>query len=98
MLQQDEADDYVIGTGESRSLEEFIDAAFSRVDLRWRDHVERDPRLLRPTDFAAGRANPAKAHMKLGWEAKLRMQDVVKLMVEAQLSANASALGVGARN
>jgi len=98
MLQHDEADDYVIGTGESRTLEEFIDAAFSRVDLRWRDHVEQDPRLLRPTDFASGRANPAKARKKLGWEAKLRMQDVVRLMVEAQLSANAKALGIGGKD
>ena len=98
MLQHDEADDYVIGTGESRTLEEFIDAAFSRVDLRWRDHVEQDPRLLRPTDFASGRANPAKAREKLGWEAKLRMQDVVRLMVEAQLSANAKASGIGGKD
>jgi GDPmannose 4,6-dehydratase len=89
MLQQDHADDYVIGTGESYSLEEFIDATFSRIGLRWRDHVQQDSRLLRPTDFAVGRANPAKAHEKLGWRATLKMPDVVNLMVDAQLSANA---------
>jgi GDPmannose 4,6-dehydratase len=88
MLQQDEPDDYVIATGETRSLEEFIDIAFTRVGLKWRDHVAHDPRLLRPTDFAVGRANPAKARCKLGWQAKLKLQDVVEMMVEAQLLGN----------
>jgi GDPmannose 4,6-dehydratase len=88
MLQQNEPDDYVIATGETHSLEEFIDIAFTRVGLKWRDHVVRDPQLLRPMDFAVGKANPSKARYKLGWQAKLRLKDVVERMVDAQLSGN----------
>jgi len=88
MLQQDQADDYVIATGESRSLEDFIDIAFARLGLSWRDHVEQDPRLFRPSDYAIGRANPLKASRKLGWDAKLKLKDVVEMMVDAQLSAS----------
>jgi GDPmannose 4,6-dehydratase len=89
MLQQDQGDDYVIATGESRSLEEFIDIAFARLGLSWRDHVEQDPRLFRPTDFAIGRANPLKAQRKLGWKANLKLKDVVEMMVDAQRSDRA---------
>jgi GDPmannose 4,6-dehydratase len=84
MLQQDSPDDYVIATGESHSLEEFIEAAFSNVGLDWREHVELDPALLRPTDLAAGRGNPAKARASLGWQARIKMHDVVRLMTEAE--------------
>ena len=84
MLQQDQPDDFVIATGESRRLEDFVAAAFTAVGLDWREHVSSDTSLLRPTDLAVGRANPAKAATKLGWRAKQRMQDVVKQMVQAQ--------------
>lgn len=84
MLQQGSPDDYVIATGESYSLEEFIEAAFSNVGLDWREHVELDPALLRPTDLAAGRGNPAKARASLGWQARIKMHDVVRLMMEAE--------------
>jgi GDPmannose 4,6-dehydratase len=87
MLQTNDPDDYVIATGESRRLEEFIDIAFTRLGLKWQDHVEHDVRLMRPTDFAVGRANPMKARTKLGWQAKLKLEDIVERMVEAQLSA-----------
>lgn len=84
MLQQEEPDDYVIATGESHSLEEFVAEAFACVNLDWREHVDHDPALLRPTDIAQGKGNPAKALRVLGWQAKSKMRDVVKLMVEAE--------------
>jgi len=66
-------DDYVIATGESSSLEEFVVAAFASVNLDWRDHVVIDNSLLQPTDLAVGRGNPAKAKNKLGWQAQYKM-------------------------
>ncbi|MCS6791575.1 MAG: GDP-mannose 4,6-dehydratase [Oscillatoriaceae bacterium SKYG93] len=83
MLQQEQPDDYVIATGESHSLEEFVATAFSYVGLDWREHVVTDTSLYRPTDIACGRGNPAKAKEKLGWQAKYKMHDVVRMMIEA---------------
>jgi GDPmannose 4,6-dehydratase len=85
MLQQENPDDYVIATGESHSLEEFVDAAFAQVGLRWRDHVVIDPELLRPTDIAVSRGNPQKAASTLGWRARCRMPEVVRLMCQDEL-------------
>ncbi|MEB3885579.1 GDP-mannose 4,6-dehydratase [Lyngbya sp. CCY1209] len=84
MLQQEEAEDYAIATGETSSLQDFVKTAFECVGLNWEDCVETDKSLYRPTDIAVGRANPAKAKQKLGWEAKFKMPDVVRMMVEAQ--------------
>lgn len=84
MLQQQEAEDYAIATGETSSLQDFVKTAFECVGLNWEDCVETDKSLYRPTDIAVGRANPAKAKQKLGWEAKFKMPDVVRMMVEAQ--------------
>ncbi|OUL19782.1 GDP-mannose 4,6-dehydratase [Nostoc sp. RF31YmG] len=86
MLQQEQPDDYVIATGESSSLEDFVAAAFASVDLDWREHVVIDSSLLRPTDLAVGRGNPAKAKNKLGWQAKYKTKDVVQMMVKARLA------------
>ncbi|OUL30800.1 GDP-mannose 4,6-dehydratase [Nostoc sp. 106C] len=86
MLQQEQPDDYVIATGESSSLEDFVAAAFASVDLDWRKHVVIDSSLLRPTDLAVGRGNPAKAKNKLGWQAKYKTKDVVQMMVQARLA------------
>ncbi len=86
MLQQEKADDYVIATGETYSLEEFVAAAFSAVGLQWKDYVKTDENLLRPADLAVSRANPEKARKKLGWSAKYKMPDVVKMMIEAELT------------
>lgn len=83
MLQQKRPEDYVIATGETRSLEDFVAEAFRLVGLDWREHVESDPTLLRPTDLRIGRANPAKVHERLGWSAKSRMPDVVRQMIAA---------------
>jgi len=82
MLQQDRPDDYVIATGETSRQEDFVAEAFHQVGLDWRDHVESDPTLLRPTDLKIGRANPEKAREQLGWVADSKMSDVVRQMVE----------------
>lgn len=89
MLQQDEADDYVIATGESHSLEEFVSTAFSCVGLNWRNHVVIDQALLRPSEITISRGNPGKALRRLNWRAKYKMQDVVQMMVEDELKMNA---------
>lgn len=83
MLQQPAATDYVIATGESRPLEDFVAQAFACVGLEWRDHVETDKSLLRPTDLQKGWGNPGKAARELGWSAECRMNEVVCRMVEA---------------
>ncbi|MTJ22655.1 GDP-mannose 4,6-dehydratase [Dolichospermum sp. UHCC 0352] len=87
MLQQSQPDDYVIATGESTSLEDFVAAAFLSLNLDWHDHVVVDSNLFRPTDLAVGRGNPSKAKNQLGWEARYKMQDVVKMMVDARLES-----------
>lgn len=84
MLQQDRPDDYVIATGETNSLTDFIAAAFEAVGLDWKDHVRQDPSLLRPSDIESIRANPAKAAERLGWRAGYKMKEVVRMMVEAR--------------
>ena len=82
MLQQERPDDYVIATGKTCGLDEFIAEAFRLVGLDWKKYVEIDDSLLRPTDLTIGRANPGKAERNLGWVAKSSMFDVIKLMVE----------------
>jgi GDPmannose 4,6-dehydratase len=86
MLQQPVADDFVIATGKTHSLEEFIASVFLQVDLNWHDHVVIDETLLRPSEILGGYSNPVKAEKVLGWKAKYSMHDMAKLMVEAQIS------------
>jgi len=82
ILQQDEPDDYVIATGESYTLEEFVVTAFDSIGLNWQDYVITDKSLFRPTDLAISRGNPAKAREKLGWQAQYKMPDIVRMMIE----------------
>lgn len=84
MLQQEKPDDYVIATGESNKLQDFVAEAFACVNLNWHDRVTTDVSLYRPTDIAVGRGHPAKAREFLGWQAKYKMPDVVRMMVEAK--------------
>ena len=84
MLQQPSPRDFVIATGESNSLERFVAAAFEAVGLDWRDHVDSDPTLFRPTDLPSSYADPALAARELGWHATRRMCDVVRAMVAAE--------------
>ena len=87
MLQQDQPADYTIGTGEAHSVEEFVERAFARAGLDWRDHVEVDPLQFRPTDIACLRADPADARERLGWEANVRFAELAAIMVDADLEA-----------
>jgi GDPmannose 4,6-dehydratase len=84
MLQQEQSDDYVIATGASYKLAEFIEIAFRLVDLDWREYVISDKELRRPTDIAISRGNPNKAKQQLGWEAKHQIADIVRLMMAAR--------------
>lgn len=87
MLQQETPADLVIATGESHSVREFLEEAFSYVQLDWRDYVEIDPRYFRPTevDFLLGDAS--KARKLLGWQPRVTFQELVRLMVDADIQA-----------
>lgn len=85
MLQQPAPDDFVIATGETHSLEEFVALAFAEAGLDWKDHVVSDPALMRPSDLETGRGNPAKAARVLGWTARHTLKDVVRMMVAAEM-------------
>jgi GDPmannose 4,6-dehydratase len=82
MLQQDKPQDFVIATGTTITLEEFVKAAFDQAGLNWRDHVIQDPGLLRPTDLPVGRADPRKAMTELGWKAATRGVRVAEKMYQ----------------
>ncbi len=85
MLQQDEPDDYVIGTGEVHSVKDFVREAFAHVELDWTQFVETDPRFVRPLETNAFRADISKARTKLGWEPSVTFDGLVKLMVDHEL-------------
>jgi GDPmannose 4,6-dehydratase len=85
MLQQKTPDDYVIGTGETHSVKEFVEEAFGLLGLNWEKHVEFDPRYVRPTEVATLSADYSKAKKVLGWQPRLTFKDIVRLMVEADL-------------
>jgi len=85
MLQQPQPDDYVIATGASYSLQDFVAQAFNYFNLDWRDYVNSNPQFLRPTDLSISKGNPAKAEKILGWKARYQMPDVVRMMLEAKL-------------
>ncbi len=87
MLQQDEPDDYVIATGETHSVREFLELAFSHVNLNWQDYVAFDPRYLRPAEVDLLIGDCSKAQEKLGWEKSVSFQELVALMVEADLAS-----------
>jgi GDPmannose 4,6-dehydratase len=88
MLQQPVPEDFVIATGETHGLRDFIAAAFVEVGLDWNNHVVSDPTLFRPTDILTVRTNPVLAAQKLGWQAQYRMADVVRMMIEAERSSH----------
>ena len=85
MLQQDEPDDYVIATGESHSVKEFLEEAFNYKGLDWREYVEIDSRYFRPTEVDSLLGDASKARRKLRWEPKVKFKELVKLMVDADI-------------
>jgi GDPmannose 4,6-dehydratase len=85
MLQQEKPDDYVVATGETHSVREFLEEAFSYVGLHWEDYVVVDPRFFRPAEVDVLLGNPAKAKQVLGWEPRVGLRELVRLMVDADL-------------
>jgi GDPmannose 4,6-dehydratase len=87
MLQQDEPDDYVIATGQTWTVRDFLSRAFQRVGLNWEDYVEFDGRYLRPSEVDVLIGNASKAQRKLGWTPRTTFDELVRLMVDADLAA-----------
>ena len=91
MMQQDEPDDYVIATGESHSVKDFLVESFRAVGLDWQDYVEIDPRYFRPSEVDALIGDATKACEKLGWTPKTRFRDLVHMMLKADLVSHGMA-------
>ncbi|MCL0040935.1 GDP-mannose 4,6-dehydratase [Thermodesulfovibrionales bacterium] len=87
MLQQDCPDDFVIGTGETHSVQEFLEETFAYANLEWQEYVEIDQRYFRPTEVDVLLADASKAKEKLGWEPKVTFKELVKIMVDADMEA-----------
>lgn len=87
MLQQDAPDDYVVATGETHSVQEFVEEAFGYVDMDWQEFVVQDPKFYRPAEVDLLVGDPAKAGEKLGWEPTVSFRELVRLMVQADLDA-----------
>ena len=85
ILQKDSPDDYVLGTGETHSVSEFLDEAFKYLNLDWKKYIEIDPRYLRPTEVEHLRSDATKAKKVLNWSAKFSFKDLVKIMVDSDL-------------
>ncbi|MEX2178034.1 MAG: GDP-mannose 4,6-dehydratase [Gemmatimonadaceae bacterium] len=85
MLQQDEPDDYVIGTGQTWTVSELCDVAFRHAGLDYRDHVVQDPKFFRPAEVDLLVSDPAKAMAKLGWKPRVTFHELVRMMVDADL-------------
>ena len=83
-MQRETPEDFVIATGETRSLSDFIKTTFRLLNLDWDKKVIIDPDLHRPSDIAVSRGNPAKARKILGWSVRYKMKDIVQMMVEAE--------------
>jgi GDPmannose 4,6-dehydratase len=86
MLQQEQPDDYVIATGETHSVREFLELAFEHAGLDWQKHVEIDPRYYRPAEVDILIGDAAKAKKKLGWRPKTTFADLVRIMTDADIA------------
>ena len=88
MLQQEQPTDYVIGTGVTRTIREFLDAAFASVGIEdWTDYVYEDPQFFRPVELHTLRADPSKAKQELGWEPCTDFHNMVEMMVKSDLKS-----------
>ncbi|MGD8369155.1 MAG: GDP-mannose 4,6-dehydratase, partial [Desulfobacterales bacterium] len=85
ILQTDNPEDFVVATGKSTSIEKFVELVFAEFNLDWKSHVNIDGDLFRPLDLVQSHADPSKASEKLGWKAKIYMEEVVRLMVQEVL-------------
>ena len=87
MLQQEQADDYVVATGETHSIREFLEIAFAHVGIEdWQPKVTQDPRFLRPAEVDLLIGDPSKAREQLGWQPKVGFEDLVRMMVDSDLA------------
>jgi len=86
MLQQDEPENYIIATNRSNTLRELCDVAFAHAGLDWQEHVDTDERFMRPTEIAASRGDFSKAKAKLGWSPKISFEELIRLMVDADIA------------
>jgi len=93
MLQQDEPDDYVVATGETHSVRELVEAAFSHLGLDWEKYVKVDQQFVRPAEVDLLVGDSSKARKKLGWQPKVTFRELVKIMVEADMKRQEEALG-----
>ena len=87
MLQQDKPDDYVIGTRETHSVKDFLERAFSYLNLDWKEYVETDPKYFRPTEVEALKADSSKAKKILNLAPGITFEDLIKIMADADLEA-----------
>jgi GDPmannose 4,6-dehydratase len=87
MLQADEGDDFVVATGQAHTVREFLERAFHHVGLEWEPHVEIDPRYFRPSEVDVLLGDPSKAREKLGWEPRVGFEELVRIMVDADMAA-----------
>jgi GDPmannose 4,6-dehydratase len=94
MLQQDEADDYVIATGESHTIGELLELAFAAAGIDdWKGLVESDPRFTRPAEVDILTGDASKARAKLGWKPKVAFPELVRMMVESDIAEESAATG-----
>ncbi|MGB7338150.1 MAG: GDP-mannose 4,6-dehydratase [Phototrophicaceae bacterium] len=86
MLQQDAPDDFVISTGKTHSVQRLLEVAFACVDLNWQDYYQQDPRFMRPAEVDLLIGDPSKAEEKLGWKPTVTFEDMIQMMVEADIA------------
>ena len=98
ILQQDKADDFVIGVGESHSVKEFLIEAFSYAGLKWENYVKIDPRYFRPTEVDVLQADASKAGKMLDWQPQIKFHELVRIMVDADMElAGLKPIGEGVK-
>ena len=85
MLQQDRPDDYVVATGETHTVQKLVETAFGAVDLDWREYVKQDPRFMRPAEVDLLVGDPTRARKELGWEPLVGFEELIRMMVDADL-------------
>jgi len=94
MMQQDQPDDYVVATGETHTVQRLVELAFERAGLDWQKHVTTDPRFIRPAEVDLLIGDPAKAKTELGWTPEVTFEQLVAMMVDADIQRHTERPGV----
>src|SRR5260370_31339540 len=98
ILQQAAPGDYVVGTGETHTVQELVEEAFGYVNLDWKAHVEVDPRYFRPTEVDYLQADASKIRRELKWEPRITLRELVRIMIDAEMEdAGLTPIGEGVR-